>query len=151
MIDLSRFSPLPVPTVTRRRRTRTFPAGQALAALLVLGGCQPSVDTYLPLLDRFLSPPNRTLTTDLSQCRLLAGEKDTTDLVLSETVFGTALGGTFGLLAGILFGSPNWGMGIGAAYGAAVGYAAGLGQATSARETIVGRCLEGRGYSVLAP
>lgn len=122
-----------------------------LPALLGLAACQPSVDAYAPLLDRFILPHNRVLTEDLAQCRSLAAEPDLSQLLLSELAFGTALGGTFGLLAGILFGSPSWGMGIGAAYGTLVGYTSGLSQRLAQQQDIVARCLRGRGYSVLAP
>lgn len=122
-----------------------------LAIVLCVGGCQPTLEGYAPLMDRFNMPSGRVVADDVAQCRDVALEPDLGSVVWSEAIFGTALGGALGALAGFLFGAPSWGFGLGAVYGAVLGYGNGEIQRVSAQRGIVIRCLTGRGYSVLAP
>jgi len=119
-------------------------------AVLGLGACQ-EVKNYLPLLDRAEVPHGRDLPSDIEECRDYAAARDPAADTWWQLANGALVGGTLGLLAGAMLGSPGWGITLGTAYGSVVWYFAGMTGGAVLQQQIIIRCLAGRGYSVLAP
>lgn len=102
------------------------------------------------------TPPNSTFVADLhgkdlgqynidlGQCNQYATSQPS---AVDGAVAGVAAGAIVGALLAVAIGVD---VGDGAAFGATAGGIQGAGEAGQTRKQIVGRCMEGRGYSVLA-
>ncbi len=109
----------------------------SIAVVLMLAGCATSGANYRPVVDLH----NRDATkyqTDLSQCQNYATQRA-----------DAATGAVVGAVAGALLMAALGGRGSDNRQGAIIGGLAGAGGANETQETIVKRCLAGRGYSVL--
>jgi len=115
-----------------------------LPILLLLTGCA----TYQPLIDAQGVDMN-AYATDLQQCRQYAATVNTGAESANGTVIGATIGAALGGIVGAFAGEPGKGAAYGAAYGGANGMLAGAADAESGKQSIVQRCLAGRGYSVL--
>lgn len=82
---------------------------------------------------------------DLAECKSLAKQRD----VGQSAAGGALLGALLGAALGGAIGGHNY-IGYGAGVGAVEGTAAGAAGAAGAQYQIVERCLQGRGYRVLA-
>jgi uncharacterized protein YcfJ len=105
-------------------------------------GC--AAQTYRPVVDTGVSRGNYE--DDVYDCQQLAAQRPAGDHVAGGIVVGAAIGALFGLAVG-LEGDDVAHL---AAWGAATGGLEGAGWGTVEQRSIVARCMEGRGYMVLA-
>ncbi len=117
---------------------------------LAVAGCQ-DIDTYTPLIDPSVLPPERDMGADLDECRHFARQIDVQGQKILHITAGGALGGLLGALAGGIIGVPTWGGGLGAAYGASVSYASAQAAHINYQQRVIALCMRGRGYSVISP
>lgn len=115
----------------------------AAAALGLLAGCATRGTAYVPIIDKH----------DLGSAGLIRYEKDLEECQAyarqADSAAATAIAGA---IAGALLGAalaPRGYRNDLAAHGAVLGTAAGAGQGVVTQETIIKRCLTGRGYRVL--
>ena len=115
----------------------------ALLAML-LTGCATRGANYRPMIDTKGVDFNK-FEVDLASCqeyaRTQAGAKE-------GAVAGAIVGAAFGALLAAVAGS-NYDTGAAARVGGVTGAASGASGANQDQETIIKRCLQGRGYSVL--
>lgn len=112
----------------------------SIVIVLMLAGCATSGANYRPVVDLHNRDPGR-YQTDLSECQAYATQR-----------MDAASGAVAGAVAGALLGAfltPRGSRNYVAGRGAVLGGLAGAGGANETQETIVKRCLAGRGYSVL--
>jgi outer membrane lipoprotein SlyB len=114
----------------------------AVAALVVLtmAGCATRGANYQPLIDT-KGRDQAQLAQDTSECQVFAKQR-------MDAASGAVAGAVLGAVIGALL-MPHGFRNQGAGYGALFGGASGAGSANDTQETIVKRCLAGRGYSVL--
>jgi outer membrane lipoprotein SlyB len=110
----------------------------------MVAGCATSGANYRPLIDTKGVDFNK-FEVDLASCqeyaRTQAGAKE-------GAVAGALLGAAFGALLATVAGS-SYDAGAAARVGGVTGAASGASSANEDQETIIKRCLQGRGYSVL--
>jgi hypothetical protein len=115
----------------------------ALATMLFTG-CATRGANYRPMIDTKGVDFNK-FEVDLTSCqeyaRTQAGAKE-------GAVAGALVGAAFGALLAAVAGS-NYDTGASARVGGVTGAASGASGANQDQETIIKRCLQGRGYSVL--
>lgn len=109
---------------------------------LLCAGCAASA--YRPVVDTGVSRGNYE--DDVFDCQQLAEQRPAAEKVAGGAVAGAAIGAIFGLAVG-LRGDDVAHL---AAWGAATGGLEGAGWGTAEQRGIVARCMEGRGYAVLA-
>ena len=113
----------------------------ALAALLA-SGC--AAHTHRPVVDT--GTPRGNYEDDLFDCQQLAAQRPAAERAAGGAAAGAVIGALFGLAVG-LRGDDVAHL---AAFGAASGAIDGAGWGNAEQRDIVARCLEGRGYDVLA-
>lgn len=114
----------------------------SIATALVLTGCavQPRGAAYVPLVD-MKGRDQASFTKDVKECQIYAQQR-----------MNGAEGAVAGALAGALLGAalaPRGHRNYVAARTGGIGAAAGGARATQNQESIIQRCLAGRGYNVL--
>ena len=112
----------------------------ALIAVAMINGCATSGANYVPLVDTKGHEPS-AVTQDTVECQQYA-----------KRALDAAAGAVAGAVAGAIFMAilmPRGFRNYGAGQGAAVGAVAGGVHANDTQETIVKRCMAGRGYNVL--
>jgi len=115
----------------------------ALAVLAALTGCAtaPRGATYRPLIDTQHIDAVK-YEADLSDCQAYARQvMGAQDRAIAGAIFGALLGAAVGRNTGYANQLAGW--------GALGGAAEGANQGSQSQEIIIGRCLNGRGYSVL--
>lgn len=113
-----------------------------LLVALCCAGC--AAQTYRPVVDTGVSRGNYE--DDVYDCQELAAQRPAGANVAGGVVAGAAIGALFALAVG-LDGDDVAHL---AAWGAATGGLEGAGWGTVEQRGIVARCMEGRGYAVLA-
>ena len=111
-----------------------------LIAALLASGCATRGAGYVPVVDTKYKDPI-ALQQDLVDCQRFATQR-------MDALSGAAVGGlVLGILGAVLMprGFRNSGFAVGAVAGAAGGAAG----ANDTQETIIKRCMAGRGYNVL--
>lgn len=112
------------------------------ALSLVCAGCMPA--NYRPVVDSGVSRGDYEA--DLADCRQLAMQRPAAASAAGAATAGAALGALFALAVGLrgddVAHIAAWGA---ASYGVAGGI-----EGAHEQQALVSRCLEGRGYSVLA-
>lgn len=113
----------------------------ALAALLSACATTPE---YRPVIDTRNVDMN-AYERDLTECKALAKQRDIGQSAAAGAILGALIGAALG---GAIGGSDyvGYGAGVGAVQGTATGTASGA----NSQYQIVERCLQGRGYQVLA-
>lgn len=109
-------------------------------AVCLLAGCATRGDGYVPLVDMQGQSQDR-FDTSLSQCQAYAKQR-----------MGAAGGAVVGAVLGALIGAvlmPKGYQNYGAGQGAIAGGLGGAASTNDTQETIVKRCLAGRGFNVL--
>jgi len=120
-----------------------------LASLLIVTGCASNyVETYEPVIDTQNVDLN-SYARDLNQCRSFAVREDPTAKAAQGAVAGILVGALLEAALGSSFGQAGRGAGIGAAEGGVIGVVGGAASGIEAQQTIVKRCLAGRGYALL--
>jgi uncharacterized protein YcfJ len=112
-----------------------------LAALLCACATTPE---YRPVIDTQHVDMN-AYERDLAECKALARQRDVGQSAAGGAILGAILGAALG---GAIGGSDY--VGYGAGVGAVQGTAAGAASGADSQYQIVERCLQGRGYRVLA-
>jgi outer membrane lipoprotein SlyB len=111
---------------------------------MTISGCATRGANYRPMIDTKGVDFNK-FEVDLASCqeyaRTQAGAKE-------GAVAGALVGAAFGALLAAVAGS-NYDTGAAARVGGVTGAASGASGANQDQETIIKRCLQGRGYSVL--
>lgn len=110
-----------------------------IAALLASGRATRGAG-YVPVVDTKYKDPN-LLQQDTGECQQFARQR--MDTMTGAVVVGLVLG----LLGAVLM--PRGFRNDGFKFGAVVGAASGATEANDSQETIIKRCLAGRGYNVL--
>ena len=110
-----------------------------LAAIL-LTGCATRGANYVPVVDTQYRDVSR-LAIDTSECQQFSNQR-------ADAATGAVVGVLFGALLGAAL-MPRGYESYGARQGAIAGGVGGAYQANETQETIIKRCLSGRGYSVL--
>lgn len=113
-----------------------------LLAALLGAGC--AAQTYRPVVDTGISHGNYE--DDVFDCQQLAAQRP----AAAQAAGGAAVGAVFGAMLGLAVGLRGDDVAHLAAWGAATGGIEGAGWGTIEQRAIVARCMEGRGYSVLA-
>lgn len=112
----------------------------AVAAVLTLSACAHSGANYRPLVDHKMSPANYDQ--DVSECQAYAKQR-------ANAAIGLAVGAVLGAaLSAAVAGNSRYRNDT-IAYGAGLGGTMGAAQANESQESIVKRCMAGRGYAVL--
>lgn len=114
----------------------------ALSAALLLGGC--AAQSYRPVVDTGVSHGNYE--DDVFDCQQLAAQRP----AAAQAAGGAAVGAALGAVLGLAVGLRGDDVAHLAAWGAATGGIEGAGWGTMEQRAIVARCMEGRGYAVLA-
>lgn len=113
-----------------------------LMAALLVAGC--ATHTYRPVVDTGVSRGNYE--DDVYDCQQLAAQRP----AAAQAAGGAAAGAAIGALLGLAVGLRGDDVAHLAAWGAATGGIEGAGWGTVEQRAIVARCMEGRGYAVLA-
>ena len=111
-----------------------------LALGLSLQGCATRGAGYIPLVDTH-GKSQSVLDNDIHECQQFAKQR-------ADAATGAAAGAIAGALLGALL-MPRGYRNEGASKLAVLGGVSGAGQATETQESIIRRCLAGRGYNVL--
>lgn len=112
-----------------------------LMVLFLLAGC--GTTDRKPIVDTHGAPPSR-YHADLEDCRVIAGQVDSGREIFIQSLAGALFVGAFG----IFFGNTDFAaQAIGT--GALMGATTGAGSAIEQRNTVLRKCLQGRGYTVL--
>ena len=111
-----------------------------IAALALLTGCATRGAGYVPLVDT-QGKQQDALDNDVAQCQQYAQQRASAG---TGAIIGAVIGGLLGAALAVK-GYRNEVAGRTAAFGALGGAA----EATETQETIIKRCLAGRGYNVL--
>lgn len=112
---------------------------------LLLSACASS---YQPVVD-FNGVDRYQYEADLSECRVIADQIDSTEEAGTSTLIGTGIGAAMGAALGAIAGDPGTGAAMGATAGGLGGGVKGAGQAENRKKTIINNCLTNRGYAVL--
>lgn len=115
----------------------------ALGAVLLLSGC--AVEQYHPLVDSGIS--KGSFEADLSDCQQLAAQRP----AAAQAAGGAAVGAILGGLLAAAVGLRGNDVARVAAWGAANGGINGAVYGSAEQRAIVDNCMDGRGYSVVAP
>lgn len=113
-----------------------------LGVVLICAGCAQT--NYRPVVDNGVSRGNYE--DDVKDCQLLANQRPAAATTAGGATVGAVLGALFGLAVG-LDGDDVAEM---AAWGAVSGGVNGAVYGTYEQQAIVARCMEGRGYYVIA-
>lgn len=111
-----------------------------IAIAIALSGCATRGANYVPVVDT-KGRDQTALAVDITDCQLYAAQR-------ADAATGAVVGAIFGALLGAALmpaGHQHWG----AQQGAIAGGLGGAYGANDSQETIIKRCLSGRGYSVL--
>lgn len=127
-------------TATRGIPMRAMPV--VLLAALLGAGC--AAQSYRPVVDTGVSRGNYE--DDVFDCQQLAAQRP----AAAQAAGGAAAGAAIGALLGLAVGLRGDDVAELAAWGAATGGLEGAGWGTMEQRGIVARCMEGRGYAVLA-
>lgn len=86
---------------------------------------------------------------DLVECQTIAKEQSVANEAGKGAVLGAAAGTLVGVVTGAIFGNAGQGAALGAGYGGTSGAVQGASSGIGGQESIVKRCMIGRGYRVL--
>lgn len=86
---------------------------------------------------------------DLAECKQYAAKVDSGGSALAGALLGGLGGAAVGAATGAVYGQAGTGAAAGATLGGTSGVVGGAVSAQQAQETIIRRCLAGRGYTVL--
>lgn len=112
----------------------------AMVIVLMITGCATRGSNYAPLIDTQGHQQDQ-IAADTAACQAYATQR-------MDAASGAVAGAVIGALLGAVL-MPRGYRNAGAGYGAAFGAASGAGAANDTQETIIKRCMAGRGYNVL--
>jgi outer membrane lipoprotein SlyB len=117
---------------------------------IAISGCA-SVTEQNPIVDPKVSNM-ANYDSDLYECRVLATQVNAGESATETAVVGAFFGSAIGAVIGAFEGGSGFGESVagGAATGAISGGVKGSLEAYEKKKSIVGKCLEGRGYQVLS-
>ena len=126
----------------------------SIAIVVALAGtiaaCQPTSQTYQPLVDQGVGPAGRNYNQDTVECRNIATQvRGEGEQALRTGLIGALIGAAGGAAIGAATGSAGTGAAIGAAAGGIGGAAYGGVDSGNTQAEVIRRCMRGRGWNVL--